>query len=206
MKELHTLRDLEQVKALADPLRFRVLEAFSQEALTTKQVAERLGEKPTRLYHHVETLERAGLIRLIETRKNRGTLEKYYRAVAGEFIVDRKLLELTKGPRRATSGYESLFLSALEATLAEAQRSIAAQLINPVAEGRNALMYRHRFSGTEVEIKKLMGKIQGWIQECQAVHPGPGKKHYNLAIAFYPVMRKVKPRSGRRGKKGKEKS
>lgn len=25
---------------------------------TTKQVAERLGEKPTKLYHHVEALER----------------------------------------------------------------------------------------------------------------------------------------------------
>jgi DNA-binding transcriptional ArsR family regulator len=206
MKEIHTLRDLEQVKALTDPLRLRVLEAFGQKPMTTKQVATLLGEKPTRLYHHVQTLERVGLIRLIETRKNRGTTEKYYRAVAGEFIVDRKLLELTKGARKATSGYESLFLSALEATLTEARKSIAAKLIKPVEAGRNALVYRHQFSGTDAEMKRLMGKVQEWIKEGQAMDHGQGETPYSLTIAFYPVKRKAKPRPARRGLKGEEKS
>src|SRR5215475_958756 len=120
MKDIHKLGDLDQVRALADPLRLRIVEAFSEKPMTTKQVAALLGEKPTRLYHHVETLERAGLIRLVETRRNRGTVEKYYRAVAEGFMVDRKLLETGKGARKATRGYESLMLSALEATLMEA--------------------------------------------------------------------------------------
>ena len=71
---------LEQVRALSHPLRLRLLELFAQEARTAKQAAEVLGEPPTRLYHHVAALERAGLIRLKETRQNRGTTEKYYEA------------------------------------------------------------------------------------------------------------------------------
>lgn len=42
------------------------------------QVAAQLGEPPTRLYHHVNALERAGVLRLVDTRQVRGTTEKYF--------------------------------------------------------------------------------------------------------------------------------
>jgi len=80
-----TVTDLEQIRALADPLRLRILGGFCSVPRTTMQVAEILGEKPTKLYHHVDALERVGLIRLVETRPNRGTMEKYYQAVAARF-------------------------------------------------------------------------------------------------------------------------
>ena len=62
----------------------RILGALCEER-TTKQVAELLNEKPTRLYHHVDALERAGLVQLTRTRPKRGTVEKYYRSVARRF-------------------------------------------------------------------------------------------------------------------------
>ena len=86
-----TLTDLDQVKVLADPLRLRILEELCKEARTTKQVAQILGEKPTKLYHHVDALERVGLIRLTRTRQNRGTVEKYYLAVARAFRADSRI-------------------------------------------------------------------------------------------------------------------
>ena len=86
-----TLSDVHQVKVLADPLRIRILEELCTAERTTKQVAERLGEKPTKLYHHVEALERVGLIRLTRTRQNRGTMEKYYLAVARRFKADSRI-------------------------------------------------------------------------------------------------------------------
>lgn len=70
------------MRALAHPLRLRIMEALAEMPRTTKQVAELLGQPPTRLYHHVAALERAGLVRLKETRKNRGTTEKWYEAVS----------------------------------------------------------------------------------------------------------------------------
>lgn len=82
---------LEQVRVLADPLRLRMLQAFGDAPRTTKQVAELLGEKPTRLYHHVDAMARAGLIQLHHTRQNRGAVEKYFTAVARRFEVGREL-------------------------------------------------------------------------------------------------------------------
>src|SRR5215217_5858844 len=74
-----TVADL---RALAHPLRLRILELFAEGPKTTKRVAELLGEPPTRLYHHVAALERSGLLKLKETRKNRGTVEKWYEAMS----------------------------------------------------------------------------------------------------------------------------
>jgi predicted ArsR family transcriptional regulator len=58
------------------------MELFVEAPRTTKQVADLLGEPPTRLYHHVAALERAGLLRLKETRRNRGATEKWYEATS----------------------------------------------------------------------------------------------------------------------------
>jgi DNA-binding transcriptional ArsR family regulator len=73
------------LRALAHPLRLRMMGLFSEQPRTTKQVAELLGQPPTRLYHHVAALERAGLLILKETRQNRGAVEKWYAGVAREY-------------------------------------------------------------------------------------------------------------------------
>ncbi len=67
-----------QLRALAHPLRLRLVELFAETPRTTMQVAKLLGQPPTRLYHHVNSLERAGILRVRETRKNRGTTERWY--------------------------------------------------------------------------------------------------------------------------------
>jgi DNA-binding transcriptional ArsR family regulator len=69
---------LTQVRALAHPLRLRLIELFVARPLTAKQAAQKLGQPPTRLYYHVATLERAGLLRLARTRAVRGATEKYF--------------------------------------------------------------------------------------------------------------------------------
>jgi len=81
------MKSLEQVRILAHPLRLKLLEHFAHAPMTTRQVAAKLGVPATRLYHHVNALENVGLIRLKETRPVRGTIEKYYEAVARKMMV-----------------------------------------------------------------------------------------------------------------------
>lgn len=75
-------RAVADLRALAHPLRLRMMELFAESPKTTMQVAGILGQPPTRLYHHVAALERSGLLVLKEKRKNRGTVEKWYVGVA----------------------------------------------------------------------------------------------------------------------------
>jgi DNA-binding transcriptional ArsR family regulator len=76
----------EQLKALADPFRQRLLEQFARPA-TVKEAAARLGLPLTRLYHHVDLLLAAGLIRVAKEVKRRAVVERSFETVARRFAV-----------------------------------------------------------------------------------------------------------------------
>src|SRR4051812_45236132 len=94
-------RPVSDLRALAHPLRLRMMELFSERPRTTKQVAELLGQPPTRLYHHVAALERAGLLVLKETRPNRGAVEKWYAGVARQYEASETPAGKNKSRRAA---------------------------------------------------------------------------------------------------------
>jgi len=90
----------------------RLFELFARTPRTAKQAAEHLGLPPTRLYHHVAALERVGLVRLVETRKKRGTVEKYFRAVPLRLGAAAAPAEATHG-RGSGVAADALVLAAL---------------------------------------------------------------------------------------------
>ncbi len=75
-----------QLKALAEPLRQSLLEQFCVPA-TIKQAAGKLGVPVTRLYHHVDQLLGAGLIRVAREEKRRAVNERFFQTVARRFVV-----------------------------------------------------------------------------------------------------------------------
>lgn len=98
------VRNVADLRALAHPLRLRMMELFAESPKTTKQVAELLEQPPTRLYHHVAALERAGLLVLTERRQNRGAVEKWYTAVAQQIRSGvRQKGNAARAARRAVS-------------------------------------------------------------------------------------------------------
>lgn len=67
-----------QLKALAHPLRQRLLYALGGEPTTMSQLAQRFGENKGNIGHHLKVLEAAGLVGVVETRPVRGGTEHYY--------------------------------------------------------------------------------------------------------------------------------
>jgi len=90
--EMYNLETVEQLRAIADPLRVRIVDALSQRALTATGLGEALGLPANKAHYHVRELEKVGLARLVETREKGGILEKYYRAVARTLDVPGALL------------------------------------------------------------------------------------------------------------------
>lgn len=61
------------------PTRMRLLAALARRQLTARQLSELLPDVPqATLYHHLGTLTRAGLLRVVSERQVRGTVEKRY--------------------------------------------------------------------------------------------------------------------------------
>lgn len=70
-----------EARALAHPLRLRILRICLDEALTNHEIADRLGEQPATVLYHVRTLVRTGFLRREEERRGRrGAREIPYRS------------------------------------------------------------------------------------------------------------------------------
>ncbi len=186
MTDIYMLRELEQIRAIADPLRIRILDVLCHNSMTTKQVAEFLGENVNKLYHHVDTLEAAGLIKLVDTRKNRGTLEKYFQAVAKHFTLSPTLFEVRLVESEARS--ELTFSAALQATLTEIKQSLAKKLIKP-SETQHFFTRLH-VRMTKAKAAELEDKFQLWLKECEAADSDEGDVVYGLTATLYPVEAK----------------
>ncbi len=96
------LTSSEQIRAYANPTRMTILALLATEELSVSRVARQLGVHPANLTHHFKALEKAGLIALVEKRETGKNLEKFYRALAYQFIisageqpVDQELLALS---------------------------------------------------------------------------------------------------------------
>jgi putative molybdopterin biosynthesis protein len=79
----------EQVRAVADPHRLRILRELIVAPATISQLGRRFGKHPAWIRYHVKVLEGAGLVSLVETRVVRNYTEKYYGACAPAFVIDR---------------------------------------------------------------------------------------------------------------------
>ncbi len=185
--ESYTLTDLEQVKVLADPLRVRILEALGQER-TTKQVAEYLGEKPTRLYHHVEAMERVGVIEPTRTQQNRGTLEKYYLAVAKSFRASPELFSQAN----SEEGTESLVkvVSTLMDQAAQELKALAASGQGHTLEEEGVLTHA-KIIASPAKIAAIQKQLHALLEEvmecCDSDTIEEDDREYRLTIAYFPL-------------------
>ncbi|MDQ0196174.1 winged helix-turn-helix domain-containing protein [Paenibacillus wynnii] len=75
----------EQVKLLESALRIKIMHALAQEALTSKQVAEKLQKTPGNIHYHIIKLFEGGLLELVGTEAVGGIIQKFYRSEATWF-------------------------------------------------------------------------------------------------------------------------
>jgi DNA-binding transcriptional ArsR family regulator len=190
-EDLYTMTSLEQIKVVADPLRVSILEELVLEARTTKQVAELLGEKPTRLYHHMDALAEAGLIRLVSTRQVRGTVEKYYQAVARAFRADPAIFSQTGENDEQSAALADVATTVLERTTEEV-RQLVLSGFDPTSDEDGILSYVEvRASEAEIhEInEKLMAILKDLEENCCDGEPSDDDRRFRLSLAWFPLDR-----------------
>jgi hypothetical protein len=91
---IRVIDNADALKAIADPLRVRMLQLMMvgyDRSWSVKEVAVELGQPVTKLYHHVKLLETADLIRDVESRIVSGIVEHRYRACQRSMKFDDRL-------------------------------------------------------------------------------------------------------------------
>lgn len=185
--DLMTLTELQQIRVLADPLRLRMIEIFCRGEFTTKQVAEKLGEKPTKLYHHLEALEKVGLVRQMRTRRNRGTLERYYLAVARAFRADSTLFLNEK------SEGDDMTIKAVVDTLLERTGEELGELAAAEAQGakqaEQSVISFCELEASQKTIDRVRRRVVSLLKDVQATADSDEnlERRFRLTLAYFPL-------------------
>jgi DNA-binding HxlR family transcriptional regulator len=93
----YIIKSADQMRALGGPVRMSLFKHLSEKPWTAMALAKLMKVNPTKLYYHLNTMEKHGLIKVLSTSKKRNFTEKTYRAVAQSFKLDDKLLRASKG-------------------------------------------------------------------------------------------------------------
>ena len=79
------------------PIRFRIVTAIAAYKMTTREIADLMPEIPlTTLYRHINILVEAGLMRVVEEKQIRGTIERTYALTAPPSLTAEDLEGMTR--------------------------------------------------------------------------------------------------------------
>jgi DNA-binding transcriptional ArsR family regulator len=179
------ITDVEQLRAISDPLRVRIIEAMADLPLrgwTAKELAARLHTSQTKLYHHLNLLEERGFIVVAETRMVSGIREKRYQLTAVSFRVERSLLA-GGGTDEIGAVLDTIFEKARNEILA-GQRAGLLDLAADKERSRMRLWATHaRLSPASVR------KVQRLVERLAAMDDleEPDGTDHGLVVAFYPL-------------------
>ena len=93
MQEIFYISTLKGIKTLSSDRRLKILRHLVEKEYTAQELALKFKIKPNALWYDMQQLENAELIELVKSEHVRGTIKKFYRAVAKNYFVDVSLGE-----------------------------------------------------------------------------------------------------------------
>jgi len=158
--------DEAEAKALASPLRLRILRIALHEPRTNKEIAAALGRNPASVLHHVRTLVDTGfLIEQPRRRGQRGSRELPY-------LASGKSLYMEIGDDLRV-GDQDLLLT----TFLEEVRGLPAGLLDS-----NRLGFRLK----EADRERLLDRFQDLIKEIAAMPSDPEGEPWSIYLGIHP--------------------
>ncbi len=177
------IHDIDTLRALTDPLRLRILELLAVPQ-TVKAIAPKLGIGKTKLYYHINLLEKHGVIRVVRTRLVSGITEKSYQVAALRFRPAKELLGGDAGKGHGLAIFDTIW----DATRAQFARSVeSGQLDAAVAAKGGKLVVSHTVLAlTEEQAHDFTLRFDALMEELKQYETPTAHTHpYALTIAFF---------------------
>lgn len=185
------LTSLDALKVYFDPMRMRIVQEMADQPKTVHEVAEALDVPFTRLYYHINMLQKHNIIRLVEVKAMSGAVEeKYYQVSARRFVVDHALLTMVDDADEYP-GLDVLLNTMLGETMTDIRASVRQHLIDLQATSPNpdALMLQRGFlrlsrQAAEAFQRELSALFSRYLEPDDT--KSDDERDYALAVAFYP--------------------
>ena len=188
--DVFVISDLDTLKAVSTPFRQKLMQLMAEEVRTVKEMARELDMPPSRLYYHVNQLEKHGVIRVVDTRLVSGIVEKRYQLAARNFRVDRRLLAAGGKQDQVLETLLESTLGAAEKEILQGVRSGVTDLSIPTSEPK-AIYLAHALAYlTPDQYRDFQQRLQALLEEFEALAQKPEDESListGLLVAIYPA-------------------
>ena len=196
MLDVAVIEDAAAAEASLDPLRTRLLAALAEPGSATA-LGQRLGLPRQQVNYHLRTLERHGLVELVEVRRRGNLDERVMRATAASYVISPAALgALAPDPRRAPDRLSARYLIALAARLVH---DVGALLAGATAAGRRVATFAAdgevRFASAADRAafaEELAAAITALIARYHDESASGGRPH-RVVLAVHPVYGEERP-------------
>lgn len=177
-RESKTLNTVEEIKIYSDPYRLRILKTFLDfgRPATVKEVADRMGEVPAKVYYHVKKLESIGLVSIDHTEIINGIVAKYYDSYSGQ--IEIKAAEIEPEMR-------SVYWSNVRRLIAEQFDQTKETFLNRVnGDGDTGRFMQNILYMNPEEAEELFRQVQKLFEPYERKRSGEEVKAYDLFLAL----------------------
>ncbi|MFI9553182.1 ArsR/SmtB family transcription factor [Nonomuraea endophytica] len=191
MHDIAVIEDPAAAEASLDPMRTRLLAALAEPGSATT-LAAKVGLARQKVNYHLKTLEKHGLVELVEERKKGNFTERVMRASAASYVISPSALGAVQpDPARAPDQLSARWLLALGARLV---RELG-ELITGAAKAKKRLATfavdgEIRFASAAERAafaEELAASVALLISKY---HTEEGRDH-RLLIAVHPVVKEL---------------
>ena len=166
-EDVLVVREPEQLRALGDDLRSKIVLLLRDRAYSATELAGKLGLPKGTVGHHLKVLEKAGLVHVVRTRQVRAVTEKFYGRVARLFLFEST----------DADGEDVRNL------VAAALRRVAEEILPDGDDDRTTFgVVRARL--TDADARRLSRRLKKVIDDFRAAESPEGEE-YGLAAAQY---------------------
>lgn len=177
------IEDVETIKVMADSRRLAILRMM-QRPTTVKTISAELDIPASKLYYHINMLEKHDLIRVVDHNIDSGIVEKIYQVTARQLKLVNPLLRKDLPDDTA----DALFTNLLEDTQRDFRQAYAERNKDEQVPPRHPFLSKKAFRLTEEQLTMIHGRLVSLIEEVTEI----GEENetlqdplYDLTVVFF---------------------
>ncbi|WP_161477846.1 ArsR/SmtB family transcription factor [Herbidospora solisilvae] len=196
MFEVAVIDDPAAAEVSLDPVRARILAELAEPGSAT-QLATKIGLPRQKVNYHLKTLEKHGLVELVEERRKGNVTERVMRATAGSYVISPAALGAVEpDPSRRPDRLSAAWLLAVAAQLVKdvgtlitrserARQKVATFAIDGTVRFAGP---RDRAAFAE-ELSAAVASLVSRYHDEQA----PGGRDHRVVVALHPAITRQEP-------------
>ncbi|MGW7480753.1 ArsR/SmtB family transcription factor [Nonomuraea muscovyensis] len=200
MQEVAVIEDPAAAEASLDPMRSRLLAELVEPGSATS-LAAKVGLARQKVNYHLRTLEKHGLVELVEERRKGNVTERVMRATASSFVISPTALAAVQpDPARSPDRLSAGWLLALAAQLV---RDVGELVTGAVREHKRLATFaidgQVRFASAadrSAFAEELTACVTALVSKYHD-ESAPGGRDHRLVVAVHPAAPPAARRGGR---------